>query len=144
MALSIPFFETNLLILAGALAIGSPVRAEPPTQYRSILEAFESGKQIRVLTDLAICKTADGITAGPPVRGGLLVTAFNILPDGHIVFSDLHHFLDGANRPAEEFLRYDVNQSGNATLSVTHLVNGNFIRKDEFLCAIPDGMRFIW
>ena len=70
---------------------------------------------------------------------------FNILPDGHIVFSDMHQFLDRASVPAEEFLRYAVATDGKASLSVTHIGGGSRAgSKDEFSCPIPEGMRFVW
>src|ERR1700692_3343651 len=88
------FVGSAMLGLSGLL-VGFPVAASPPapgaastaptatapaaSTYQLVLEALESGKPVRLVSDLSHCFTRTG-QAAPPIQAGLQISAFIAIP----------------------------------------------------------------
>jgi hypothetical protein len=71
-------------------AMSAPVFADAPAPiYQDVLGALQSGKTVKVLTDLSHCATTDAGKAASAVQGGLQINAFMVVPDKGIFFSDV-------------------------------------------------------
>lgn len=130
-----------------AISLGA-VRAlalteSPMPAYRDVLGALQSGKAVKVLTDLDHCATAAG-KAGATVQSGLQISAFMVVPDKGIFFSDVHPTLDGAGQPVTEYIRYNLRMDGNLTLAVTRQTAAGTVKQDPLVCPVPAGARFVW
>jgi hypothetical protein len=115
----------------------------PMPAYRDVLSALQSGKTVKVLTDLDHCATAAG-KAGSAVQSGLQISAFMVVPDKGIFFSDVHPTLDGTGQPVTEYIRYNLRMDGNLTLAVTRQTTAGVVKQDPLVCPVPAGARFVW
>jgi VirK protein len=144
------FFRTRYpLIVAGIVALlaistAAAFAADPVSSYREVLAALRSEKVVKVLVDLDHCSSAGSGKAGPPVEGGLVINAFNVVPGKGILFSDTHQTLDPAGKPITEYMRYDFSEDNKLTLTVTRLSANGPSREDVLVCAVPAGARFVW
>jgi hypothetical protein len=135
--------------LSGAVFAASvaavPASAAPSAStYALVLEALQSGKSVRVVSDLSHCVTRGTGQAGPPIESGLQITAFIALPNKGIFFSDVHPTLDATDHPVTEYVRYNLAPDGNLTMTVERLNGGVVTKQDPLVCQVPSGARFIW
>ena len=118
--------------------------ADPASTYGNVLVALQSEKVVKVLVDLKRCSSPGSGKAGPPVKGGLVINAFNIVPGKGILFSDVHQSLDSAGKPVTEYIRYDFSEDDKLTFILTRLSAGGLSKDDVLVCTVPDGARFVW
>jgi hypothetical protein len=111
--------------------------------YRDVLGALQGGKTVKVLADLDHCATAAG-RAGSVVQSGLQISAFMVVPDKGIFFSDVHPTMDGAGQPVTEYIRYNLRMDGNLTLAITRQTTAGVVKQDPLVCPVPAGARFVW
>jgi hypothetical protein len=117
--------------------------AQVPT-YQDVLDALQSGKVVKVLTDLERCVAPESGKAGPRIQGGLQINAFIVVPEKGIFFSDLHQTLDVSGQPLTEYIRYNLGMDGNLTLTVTRQTAAGLVKQDPLVCRLTAGARFVW
>ena len=122
----------------------SAFAAGPVSDYGNVLVALRSAKIVKVLVDLNRCSSASTGKAGPPVAGGLVINAFNVVPGKGILFSDVHQILDPLGKPVTEYIRYDFSEDNELVLAVTRLSANGPSREDVLVCTVPAGARFVW
>jgi hypothetical protein len=141
------------------LLIGFPVAASPPapgaastapaatapatSTYQLVLEALESGKTVRLVSDLGHCVTRTG-QAGPPIQAGLQISAFIATPDKGMFFSDVHPTLDATDHPITEYVRYNLAIDGDLIITTARRSSGTVTKQDPLVCKVPTGAKFIW
>jgi hypothetical protein len=131
-------------IILGLLASNSAGAADAPSNYGDVLLALQSAKTVKVVVDLHQCSQLGGSKAGPSVLGGLVINAFNVVPNKGILFSDVHHTLDSQGIPVTAYIRYDLAESGELTLTVTRLSENGTRKEDVYVCPVPGGAKFVW
>jgi hypothetical protein len=131
-------------ISLGWLVVSHAAGANVNSAYNDVLEALQSTKTVKVIVDLHRCNLVDGNKAGPPVLGGLVINAFNVVPKRGILFSDVHHTLDSQGNSVTAYIRYDLAPNNELTLTVTRLTVDGKRKEDFFLCPVPGGAKFIW
>jgi hypothetical protein len=131
-------------LLCGCLAGNSAMGADVHSSYNDVLEALQSARVVKVIVDLHQCKLVNGNGAGPPVLGGLVINAFNVIPDKGILFSDVHQTLDPLGNPVTAYIRYVLAENSELTLTVTRFPENGARNEDAFLCPVPDGAKFVW
>jgi hypothetical protein len=131
-------------IWLGWLITNPAAGANTNSVYNDVLGALQSAKTVKVIVDLHECKLKDGNKSGPTVLGGLVINAFNVVPNKGILFSDVHHTLDSLGKSVTAYIRYDLTQNNELTLTVTRLSEGGARKEDIFLCPVPGGAKFIW
>jgi VirK protein len=131
-------------VFAAAVAAVPASAAPSASTYALVLEALQSGKSVRVVSDLSHCVTRGTGQAGPPIESGLQITAFIALPNKGIFFSDVHPTLDATDHPVTEYVRYNLAPDGNLTMTVERLNGGVVTKQDPLVCQVPSGARFIW
>jgi hypothetical protein len=131
-------------IWLGWLVANPAAGANASSVYNDVLRALQNAKPVKVIVDLHRCKLKDGNKSGPAVLGGLVINAFNVVPNKGILFSDVHHTLDSLGKPVTAYIRYDLTQNNGLTLTVTRLSEGGPRKEDIFLCPVPGGATFIW
>jgi hypothetical protein len=131
-------------VFAAAVAAVPASAAPSASTYALVLEALQSGKSVRVVSDLSHCVTRGTGRAGPPIESGLQITAFIALPNKGIFFSDVHPTLDATDHPVTEYVRYNLAPDGNLTMTVERLNGGVVTKQDPLVCQVPSGARFIW
>jgi hypothetical protein len=132
------------IIMLGWFLTNSAAAAGTRSTYSVVLEALQSAKTVKVIVDLHRCNLRDGGKAGPAVLGGLVINAFNVVPNKGILFSDVHHTLDSLGKPVTSYIRYDLTEDGDLTLTVTRLPENGARTDDAFLCPVPGGAKFVW
>jgi len=124
--------------------MASAFAADPISGYGDVLAALQSEKVVKVLVDLDRCGTAGTGKAGPPVKAGLVINAFNVVPGKGILFSDIHQTLDSSEKPITEYIRYDFGKDSELTLTITQLPADGPSSRDVFVCNVPVAARFVW
>ena len=81
-------------IILGLLASNSAMAGNARSNYGDVLLALQSAKTVKVVVDLHQCSLLGSSEAGPSVLGGLVINAFNVVPNKGILFSDVHHTLN--------------------------------------------------
>src|SRR5690349_2381810 len=76
----------------------SAFAADPISSYGDVLAVLRSAKVVKVLVDLDCCSTVGSGKSGPPVKGGFVINAFNVVPGKGILFSDTHQSLFDCGR----------------------------------------------
>ncbi len=132
---------TNILL--GSLAVGPAVEASARSVYNDVLEALQSSKTVKVIVDLRECDVLGG-NRGRAVLGGLVINAFNVVPNKGILFADVHHTLDSLGNPTTAYIRYDLAENDELTPTVTRLAMNGTRKEDAFVCPVPGGAKFIW
>jgi VirK protein len=131
-------------IWLGWLVANPAAGANAGLAYNDVLGALQSARTVKVVVDLHQCKLKGGNKPGPAVLGGLVINALNVVPHKGILFSDVHHTLDSSGKPVTAYIRYDLTQNNELTLTVTRLSEGSPRKEDIFLCPVPGGAKFIW
>ena len=126
-------------------AIAAPTRAASTTmKFDDVLAALQSGKTVKVLTNLSQCSTADTKKPGPPVQGGLQINSFMVVPGKGILFSDVHQALDVSEKPVTEYIRYTLGLDNRVTVAVTRLTAAGPVEQDPLVCGLSSGATFVW
>jgi hypothetical protein len=112
--------------------------------YRDVLQALQSAKTVKIVVDLHQCHLPGGTEAGPAVVGGLVISAFNVVPGKGILFSDIHSTLNPAGKPIADYIRYALAENNELTLTVTHISEEGARREESFRCPVPNAAKFIW
>jgi len=69
--------------------------AEPASsQYTDVVNALQTTKPVRLLTDLGQCRNESAGQPSPSLQGGLTINTFIVLPGRGLFFSDVHQTLD--------------------------------------------------
>jgi hypothetical protein len=128
--------------LAGFCA--SAVAEPAQSQYTDVVNALQTTRSVRLLTDLGQCANESEGKPGPSLRGGLSINAFVVLPGRGLFFSDVHQTLDEDNQPVTEYIRYNLMTDDRLRVSMTRIVNSAVAKHDMIVCQIPLGARFVW
>jgi VirK protein len=124
---------------------GGSAAAEPaPSQYTEVVNALQTTKPVRLLTDLGQCANESVGQPGPSLQGGLSINAFVVVPGRGLFFSDVHQTLDEDNQPVTEYIRYNLMTDDRLRVSLTRIVNSAVAKHDDIVCQIPLGARFVW
>jgi VirK protein len=112
--------------------------------YEAVVNALTQGRDVEITTDLQQCATPNG-QPGPDIIGGLHISAFQIVPEQEIAFSDTHQTLDPQNAAITQFIRYTVTPDGATTVATTTLSAGGQVESTVQLdCHIGKGADFHW
>jgi hypothetical protein len=132
-------------LLSGAARHGASAATEPaPSQYTDVVNALQTTRPVRLLTDLDQCANEIGGKPGPSLHGGLSINTFVVLPGRGLFFSDVHQTLDEENQPVTEYIRYNLTTDDRLRVSLTRIVNSAVAKQDSLVCQIPLGAQFIW
>lgn len=130
--------------LAPGAASTAPAATVPAAStYQFVLEALESGKPVRLVSDLGHCVTRTG-QAGPPIQAGFQISAFIAIPGKGIFFSDVHPTLDATDHPVTEYVRYNLAIDGDLILTMARRTSDTVTKQDPLVCKVPTGAKFIW
>jgi VirK protein len=133
----------GILIVLSSMA--APARAASATMtFNDVLAALQSGKTVKVLTNLSQCSTADTKKPGPPIQGGLQINSFMVVPGKGVLFSDVHQALDASEKPVTEYIRYTLGLDSKVTLAVTRLTAAGAVKQDPLVCGLSGGATFVW
>ena len=124
----------------GASAVAEPAQS----QYTDVVNALQTTRPVRLLTDLDQCANESEGKPGPSLHGGLSINTFVVLPGRGLFFSDVHQTLDEENQPVTEYIRYNLTTDDRLRVSLTRIVNSAVAKHDTIVCQIPLGARFIW
>jgi VirK protein len=114
------------------------------SQYREVVNALQTIKPVRLLTDLGQCSNEGAGKHGPSLKGGLSINTFIVLPGRGLFFSDVHQTLDEENQPVTEYVRYNLTTDDRLRVSLTRIVNSAVAKQDIIVCQMPLGARFVW
>ena len=132
-------------LLSGAAGHDASAFAEPaPSQYTDVVNALQTTRPVRLLTDLDQCANESEGKPGPSLHGGLSINTFVVLPGRGLFFSDVHQTLDEENQPVTEYIRYNLMTDDRLRVSLTRIVNEAVVQQDTIICPIPRGARFVW
>jgi hypothetical protein len=134
----------SAMLFGTSMAAVGAQAAPSASTYGLVLEALQSGKPVRVVSDLSHCVTRGTGQAGPPIQSGFQITAFIAMPNKGIFFSDVHPTLDATDHPGTEYVRYNLVPDGNVIMTVARLSGGVVTKQDPLVCQVPTGARFIW
>jgi VirK protein len=119
--------------------------AEPaPSQYTDVVNALQTTRPVRLLTDFGQCANESAGQPGISLQGGLTIDTFVVVPGRGLFFSDVHQTLDEENQPVTEYIRYNLTTDDRLRVSLTRIVNSAVAKHDTIVCPIPLGARFVW
>ena len=124
----------------GASAVDEPA----PSQYTDVVNALQTTKPVRLLTDFGQCANESAGQPSLSLQGGLSINAFIVLPGRGLFFSDVHQTLDEDNQPVTEYIRYNLTTDDRLRASLTRIVNSAVTTQENIVCQIPLGARFVW
>jgi hypothetical protein len=124
----------------GASAVDEPV----PSQYTDVVNALQTTKPVRLLSDFGQCARESERKPGPSLHGGLSINTFVVLPGRGLLFSDVHQTLDEENLPVTEYIRYNLTTDDRLRVSLTRIVNSAVTTQENIVCQIPLGAWFVW
>ena len=131
--------------LLSSLPVNGASSAEPaPSQYTDVVNALQTTRPVRLLTDLDQCANESEGKPGPSLHGGLSMNTFVVLPGRGLFFSDVHQTLDEESQPVTEYIRYNLTTDDRLRVSLTRIVNSAVTKQENIVCQIPLGARFIW
>ena len=128
--------------LAGHSALAAAGAA--PSQYTDVVNALQTTRPVKLLTDLDRCANESEGKPGPSLHGGLSINTFFVLPGRGLFFSDVHQTLDEDDQAVIEYIRYNLTTDDRLRVSLTRIVNSAVAKQDSFVCQIPLGARFVW
>jgi len=132
-------------LLSGLPGHGASGVAEPaPSQYTDVVNALQTTRPVRLLTDLGQCANESEGKPGPALQGGLSINTFVVVPGRGLFFSDVHQTLDEDNQPVTEYVRYNLMPDDRLRVLLTRIVNSAVAKQDALVCQIPRGAWFIW
>ena len=123
---------------------GSAVAEPAPSQYTDVVNALQTPRPVRLLTDLDQCANESTGKPGPSLHGGLSINTFVVVPGRGLFFSDVHQTLDEDNQPVTEYVRYNLMTNDQLRVSLTRIVNSAVAQQDNIVCQIPTGAWFVW
>jgi len=124
---------------------GGSAAAEPaPSQYTDVVNALQTTRPVRLLTDFGQCANESAGQPSLSLQGGLSINAFVVLPGRGLFFSDVHQTLDEDNQPVTEYIRYNLMTDDRLRASLTRIVNSAVTKQENIVCQIPLGARFVW
>jgi hypothetical protein len=130
-------------IFGGINAMVAPAVGAEPMTFDTVLAALQSGKTVKILTDLGQCSTSDN-KPGPPLQGGLQINAFIVVPGQGILFSDTHQTLEASGQTVTEFIRYRLGSDNKVTVAFTRQTAAGIVSQDPLVCGLSNGARFVW
>jgi hypothetical protein len=133
----------SAIVLVG-IAIPRAYAADSGSTFSKVLAALQTADTVKVIVDLQHCHLRDGHAEGPRVLGGLVINAFNVVPEKGILFSDVHDTLDANGKPVTAYIRYDLEADDELALTVTRIPADGKTTEDAFVCPVPGGARFVW
>ena len=123
---------------------GASAAAEPaPSQYTDVVNALQTTRPVRLLTELDHCANESEGKPGPSLHGGLSIDTFVVLPGRGLFFPDVHQTLNEENQPVTEYIRYNLTTDDRLRVSLTRIVNSAVAKQDVLVCQIPLGAQFI-
>ena len=132
-------------LLSGLPGYGASAVAEPaPSQYTDVVNALQTTKPVRLLTDFGQCANESAGQPSLSLQGGLSINAFVVLPGRGLFFSDVHQTLDEESQPVTEYIRYNLTTDDRLRVSLTRIVNSAVTKQENIVCQIPVGARFVW
>ena len=132
-------------LLSGLAGHHVSAAAEPAqSQYTDVVNALQTTRPVRLLTELDQCANESGGKPGPSFHGGLSINTFVVLPGRGLFFSDLHQTLDEGNQPVTEYIRYNLTTDDRLRVSLTRIVGSAVTTQESMVCQIPLGARFVW
>ena len=132
-------------LLSGLAGHAASAVAEPaPSQYTDVVNALQTTRPVRLLTDFGQCTNESAGKPGPFLQGGLSINTFVVLPGRGLFFSDVHQTLDEDNQPVTEYIRYNLMTDDQLRVSLTRIVNSAVTKQENIVCQIPLGARFVW
>ena len=135
----------SMWLLSGLAGYGaSAVDERAPSQYTDVVNALQTTKPVRLLTDLGHCANESAGQPSLSLQGGLSINAFVVLPGRGLFFSDVHQTLDEENQPVTEYVRYNLMTDDRLRVSLTRIVNSAVTKQENIVCSIPLGARFVW
>jgi hypothetical protein len=120
---------------------------QPLETVESVITALNSGAIVNAAVDLSKCTRQDG-EATTKIRGGLMVSPYQIKEDGTLSFSDSHFtvttMFSGNPDPIMQFLRYSVSQKGAITVTsfIYTIPDYTLTKQVAFDCSINNGVNF--
>ena len=132
-------------LLSGLAGYGaSAVDARAPSQYTDVVNALQTTKPVRLLTDFGQCANESAGQPSLSLQGGLSINSFVVLPGRGLFFSDVHQTLDEESQPVTEYIRYNLTTDDRLRVSLTRIVNSAVTKQENIVCQIPLGARFVW
>lgn len=133
----------NLVMNAGRWCRSAPGRRATGQADRKGRRGNQ-GRDVTVTLDFSKCTNNDASAAPSSTRGGLKITAFRILANGAIAFSDQHVTIDSKDQPILQILRYQVKPDASVafTLNTFLLPSYSTIPAVAYTCAVNQGVNF--
>ena len=113
---------------------GSAIAESAPSQYTDVVNALQTTKPVKLLTDLGQCANESAGKHGPYLQGGLSIDTFVVVPGRGLFFSDVHQTLDEENQPVTEYIRYNLMPDDRLRVSMTRIVNSAVAKQDMIFC----------
>ncbi|MBP0111624.1 MULTISPECIES: VirK family protein [Bradyrhizobium] len=135
---------SSLLSVASA---GTLARAdEPSPKYTEVLNALQTGKNVKLILDMSRCNPAEGGKPASATQAGLVINAFRVTAQNGISFANAHQTVDSSGHAVTEYIRHSLSREGKLTVRASKLVVGTteLVNQGEFICEVPDGAKFIW
>jgi hypothetical protein len=120
---------------------------QPLETVESVITALNSGAIVNAAVDLSKCNRQDG-EATSKIKGGLMVSPYQIKEDGTLAFSDSHFtvttMFSGNPDPIMQFLRYSVSPKGAITVTsfIYSIPDYTLTNQVAFDCSINNGVNF--
>ncbi|WP_456777491.1 VirK family protein [Bradyrhizobium sp. USDA 3315] len=136
-----------LLSLLSATSVSTNARAdEPSPKYTEVLNALQTGKNVKLILDMSRCTAAEGGKPASATQAGLVINAFRVTAQNGISFANAHQTVDSTGHAVTEYIRHSLSREGRLTVRASKLVVGTteLVNQGEFICDLPDGAKFIW
>jgi hypothetical protein len=123
------------------------IYGQPLETRESVIAALNGGAIVKAAGDLSKCTRQDG-EAPLKLRGGLMVSSYQIKDDGTLLFVDSVYTatadFSGSLEPIADFVKYSVNSEGAITLTsyIYSIPDYTLIRQFAFDCSINNGVSF--
>jgi hypothetical protein len=113
----------------------------------SVITALNSGASVKAAVDLSMCTRQDD-EATLNIRGGLVVSPYQIKEDGTLLFVSTVYtattMYSGNPEPIADFVRYSVSPEGAITVTsyIYSIPDYTLINDITFDCSINNGVSF--
>lgn len=131
-----------LLAAVIAIAAGTNAWAASSAEFRAVLSALRSGKEVTMVADLSQCIDNRSGKAGPPIIAGLDIRSFMIAANKTILFSDVHDSVDPNGRETTEYIKYALDAGGTLHITVSSVSLGKVAQRDTISCRLPSSAVF--
>ncbi|WP_192457168.1 VirK family protein [Musicola keenii] len=99
---------TPLLLGAALLTVTAPAMASNALKSTdAVITALTQGRSVNVTIDLSACTPQEG-TPASKTRGGLQISAYRLIDNGTLSFSDEHFTVANDGTPIQQFMRYQL------------------------------------